>query len=92
MVSCVESFLVYHASVVGRNALPGHFNFKQDELVPNFLGGNFIHENEIMQKLIMLFSQERDWILDVNSAEGKRILYGVVKTRVKILIPVSYFW
>ena len=40
----------------------------------------------------MLFSQERDWILDVNSAEGKRILYGVVKTRVKILIPVSYFW
>ena len=55
-------------------------------------GGNFIHENEIMEKLIMLFSQERDWILDVNSAEGKRILYGVVKTRVKILIPVSYFW
>ena len=41
---------------------------------------------------IVLFSQERDWILDVNSAEGKRILYGVVKTRVKILIPVSYFW
>ena len=30
----------------------------------------------------MLFSQERDWILDVNSAEGKRILYAVVKTRV----------
>lgn len=71
MISCVESFLIHHAAV-GNNVLPEHFNFGE-ELVSNFIG-NIANNNDILERLIRLFSQECDWILDINSSKGKRML------------------
>ncbi|CAB4033101.1 Hypothetical predicted protein [Paramuricea clavata] len=77
MINCAESFLIHHAAV-GNNVLPEHFNFGE-ELVSNFIGND--NNNDILERLIGLFSQECDWILDINSSKASATLMALKTKR-----------
>ena len=68
MTNVVRAFLLYHAALGGK-IVPEHFSSK-GKAVPNLLCTNAT-QREVMRKVVELFSSQDDWILDVNSFEGK---------------------
>ena len=70
MISCVEAFLVYHAAACN-SILPEHLNFENVN-TSNFIAEDLSSEKEQQKKLITIFSQEQDWILDINSKKGTK--------------------
>lgn len=73
MTNSVGAFLIYHAALGGK-VLPEHFsaNFSDGKAVSNLVTVNG-DKHDVLKRLVELFSNEDDWILDINSLQGAHV-------------------